>query len=38
VKRIFLAHYDGQEGKVRPQIRERAGIWIHREQAQLAQR
>ena len=31
VKKIFLSHYDGAEGKVRPQIRERAGIWIHRE-------
>ena len=31
VKRIFLSHYDREEGKVKPQIRERAGIWIHRE-------
>ena len=35
VKKIFLAHYDDQEGKVRPQIRERAGIWIHREPAKV---
>jgi hypothetical protein len=33
VKKIFLSHYDDHEGKVRPQIRERAGIWIHREPA-----
>jgi hypothetical protein len=31
VKRIFLSHYDREEGKVKPQIRERSGIWIHRE-------
>jgi hypothetical protein len=31
VKKIFLSHYDEEQGKVRPQIRERAGIWIHRE-------
>jgi hypothetical protein len=31
VKRIFLAHYDGEAERVRPQIRERSGIWIHRE-------
>jgi len=36
VKRIFLSHYAGEEGKVRPQIRERAGIWIHREMAEVA--
>src|SRR5437867_2588334 len=33
VKRILLSHYDGTEGKVRPQIRERTGMWIHREPA-----
>jgi hypothetical protein len=33
VKKIFLSHYDGEPGKVRPQIRERPGIWIHREPA-----
>jgi hypothetical protein len=36
VKKIFLAHYDGEAGKVRPQIRERSGIWIHREPAEAA--
>ena len=36
VKKIFLSHYDGSEGKVRPQIRERAGIWIHRDMAEVA--
>jgi hypothetical protein len=33
LKRIFLAHYDGEGSSVRPQVRERAGIWIHREPA-----
>ncbi|MBI1795632.1 MAG: hypothetical protein HY076_07945 [Candidatus Eisenbacteria bacterium] len=33
VKRIFLAHYAGDAERVRPQIRERTGIWIHRELA-----
>jgi hypothetical protein len=36
VKKIFLSHYDGEEGTVRPQIRERAGIWIHREPVEAA--
>lgn len=33
VKRIFLSHYDGKSTSVRPQIRERTGIWIHRQPA-----
>ena len=36
VKRIFLSHYDGEPGRVGPQIRERAGIWIHREPAEAS--
>ena len=35
VKKIFLSHYDGDQSRVRPQIRERDGIWIHRERAEL---
>jgi hypothetical protein len=36
VKRIFLSHYDADAQTVRPQVRERAGIWIHREPAPAA--
>jgi len=36
VKKIFLSHYDGEPGRVRPHIRERDGIWIHRERAGVA--
>jgi hypothetical protein len=32
VKRIFLSHYDDGASRVRPQVRERQGIWIRREQ------
>ena len=33
VKKIFLSHYENGSERVRPQIRERSGIWIHREAA-----
>jgi len=30
LKGIFLSHYTPAAGLVQPQVRERAGIWIHR--------
>jgi hypothetical protein len=36
VKKIFLSHYERQASSVRPQIRERAGIWLHRPGAATA--
>jgi hypothetical protein len=31
LKRIFLAHYPQEASRIQPHVRERAGIWIHRE-------
>lgn len=31
LKSIFLGHYSGENRRVQPQVRERTGIWIHRE-------
>ena len=31
LKRIFLAHYPQEAARIQPHVRERAGIWIHRE-------
>jgi hypothetical protein len=34
LKKIFLSHYrEGQESKVQTHVRERQGIWLHREPA-----
>ena len=33
LKPIFLAHYAAESGRLRAQVRERQGIWIHREAA-----
>ena len=29
VKKIFLSHYERESSSVRPQIRERPGVWLH---------
>ncbi len=36
LKTIFLSHYsgNGEEGDVKPQVREKSGIWIHRTPGQ----
>ncbi len=31
LKKLFLTHYPSDSEHVRPHVRERAGIWIHRE-------
>ena len=31
LKRIFLAHYPQEAARIQPHVRERAGIWIHRD-------
>jgi hypothetical protein len=31
LKRIFMAHYPQDGARIQPHVRERAGIWIHRE-------
>ncbi|HXJ70347.1 MAG TPA: hypothetical protein VNM39_15690 [Verrucomicrobiae bacterium] len=31
LKRIFLAHYQGEESRIQTQVHERNGIWIVRE-------
>jgi hypothetical protein len=31
LKRIFMAHYPQDGSRVQPHLRERPGIWIHRE-------
>jgi hypothetical protein len=36
LKKIFLSHYGNEAETVRPQVRERTGIWIHRELAGAA--
>ena len=33
LKRIFLAHYSQDEGRIQTQLHERPGIWIVREKA-----
>jgi len=36
LKEIFLAHYRGQGGRLQTHVRERPGIWLHREVASTA--
>ena len=31
LREIFLSHYRGPEGRMQPHVRERQGIWLHRE-------
>jgi hypothetical protein len=31
LKRIFLSHYPQEASRIQPHVRERVGIWIHRE-------
>ena len=31
LKRIFLAHYPQEGTRIQPHVRERVGVWIHRE-------
>jgi hypothetical protein len=31
LKRIFLSHYQEGGGRLQPHLRERPGIWLHRE-------
>jgi hypothetical protein len=33
LKRIFLSHYEAEGGRLQPHLRERPGIWLHRENA-----
>ena len=33
LKQIFLSHYQDEAGRVQPHLRERPGIWLHRESA-----
>ena len=33
LKRIFLSHYEGDGGRLQTHLRERPGIWLHREDA-----
>lgn len=33
LKRIFLAHYPQDGSRIQPHVRERAGVWVHREAA-----
>jgi hypothetical protein len=31
LKRIFLSHYQGADGRTQPHLRERPGVFLHRE-------
>ena len=33
LKDIFLGHYQGDVGRLQTHVRERPGIWLHREPA-----
>ncbi len=33
LKRIFLAHYPQEGTRIQPHVRERSGVWVHREAA-----
>jgi hypothetical protein len=33
LKRIFLSHYESAGGRLQTHLRERPGIWLHRENA-----
>jgi hypothetical protein len=31
LKEIFLSHYQDRGGRIQPQVRERHGMWLHRD-------
>jgi hypothetical protein len=33
LKRIFLSHYEKEDSRLKAHLRERPGIWLHRESA-----
>ena len=37
LKEIFLSHYRAAAGKLQTQVRERPGIWLHRDPALVAE-
>ncbi len=38
LKRIFLSHYESDGGRLQTHLRERPGIWLHRESAVIETR